>query len=341
MTIETLYRKYRPATFAEVRGQDHVISALQNSIKNNSFSHSYLFSGGRGTGKTSIARIFAKELGVSDEDVYEIDAASNRGIGEIRELRDGVDTRPFSSDYKVYIIDEVHMLTKEAFNALLKTLEEPPSHVIFVLATTEKHKILDTIISRCQVFDFNRPTKSDLVSLIEDTVASEKRKIDRESAEHIASLGDGSFRDTLSHLQKVFSYFAKDISFDELSGYVSISDKELAFDFVQALSDSDTDRMFTVYHAHKDSGASTISFLDMVIGNVREVLLLRYSKVYTEHVSLEKAKDAITGLTELTGINSNHLKNLLRLKENMEKTSEHAVVFEIFLFGLVNKKADD
>jgi len=157
---ETLYRKHRPTAFEDVFGQDEVISILQNSIKQGSISHSYLFSGTRGTGKTSIARIFARELGTSDQDIYEIDAASNRGIGEIRELRAGVDTRPFNSNYKVYIIDEVHMLTKEAFNALLKTLEEPPSHVLFILATTEKHKILDTIISRCQVFDFNRPNKN-------------------------------------------------------------------------------------------------------------------------------------------------------------------------------------
>ena len=143
-----LYRKYRPSNFKEVLGQDHIVKTLGGAINLGNISHAYLFAGTRGTGKTSIARIFANEIKTTENDLYEIDAASNRGIDDIRELRDSVNVLPFESPYKVYIIDEVHMLTKEAFNALLKTLEEPPKHVIFILATTEIEKLPDTIFSR-------------------------------------------------------------------------------------------------------------------------------------------------------------------------------------------------
>ena len=146
-----LYRKYRPKTFGEVLGQDHIVKVLESSVETNKVSHAYLFVGSRGTGKTSVARIFAKEIGVSENDLYEIDAASNRGIEDIRALRDGARVLPFDSKYKVYIIDEVHMLSKDAWGALLKTLEEPPKHVIFILATTEVHKVPSTIVSRCQI----------------------------------------------------------------------------------------------------------------------------------------------------------------------------------------------
>ena len=333
---ETLYRKYRPQNFDQVLGQEEVISILTNSIANKSISHSYLFSGGRGTGKTSIARIFAKELGTADEDIYEIDAASNRGIGEIRELKAGVDTRPFISDYKVYIIDEVHMLTKEAFNALLKTLEEPPSHVLFILATTEKHKILDTIISRCQVFDFKNPNKSLLVELIQDVCKKEKRKIDQESAEHIASLGDGSFRDTLSHLQKAFAYFSGDITFDELASVLSVSSPELVIDFLGGLSAVDQDKVFSVYHTAKDSGVDVSAFVRDVIEAIRSVLLLRYSRAYTEHLELEKPVDFLETYRGLTGINSGHLKNLLTVEQQMTHSTFAEGVFEVYLFELFN-----
>jgi len=152
MSHVSLYRKYRPQTWGEVLGQNSLVKALSSAIKSDQISHAYLFSGSRGTGKTSVARIFARELGTSANDIYEIDAASYRGINEMKELLAGVTTLPFDSKYKVYILDEAHQLTKEAFNALLKNLEEPPAHVIFILATTELYKILDTVKSRCQIF---------------------------------------------------------------------------------------------------------------------------------------------------------------------------------------------
>ncbi len=198
-----LYRKYRPGKFKDVVGQDHVVSVLENSVENKSISHAYVFAGSRGTGKTSVARIFAKEIGCKQNDLYEIDAASNRGIDDVRDIKESVNTLPFESPYKVYIIDEVHMLTKEAFNALLKTLEEPPKHVVFILATTEVHKLPETIVSRCQVFEFKRPT----VEILKDTVTAVAKKegytIEPAAAELVALVGDGSFRDTHGILERV------------------------------------------------------------------------------------------------------------------------------------------
>jgi DNA polymerase-3 subunit gamma/tau len=159
MTDQALYRKYRPTSFKDVRDQDHIVSVLEGAIKKDAIPHAMIFSGTRGTGKTTLARIVAHELGTAEVDCYEIDAASNRGIDDVRELKEAVHTLPYQSNKKVYIIDEVHMLTKEAFNALLKTIEEPPAHVVFMMATTEIDKVLDTILSRCQVFTLNSPSR--------------------------------------------------------------------------------------------------------------------------------------------------------------------------------------
>ncbi len=156
---QSLYRKFRPSTFNEVIGQDHIVKALQGAIASDSISHAYLFSGSRGTGKTSMARIFAKELGTSEDDIYEIDAASHNSVEDIKELNEAVFTLPFRSKFKVYILDEAHMLSKSAWNAFLKTLEEPPHHVIFILATTELEKVPETILSRCQTFIFKKSSR--------------------------------------------------------------------------------------------------------------------------------------------------------------------------------------
>ncbi len=199
----TLYRKYRPHTFDDVLGQDHIVSVLKQSVLSGEPAHAYLFSGTRGVGKTSIARIFARALGTSDNDIYEMDAASNTGVDNMRELSEAANTLPFNSKYKVYILDEVHMLSKSAFNAFLKTLEEPPRHVIFILATTETNKVPETIISRCQHFAFKTPSVEVLTESIQHVAKAEKIKIEKEAIGLIAILGDGSFRDTLGILQKV------------------------------------------------------------------------------------------------------------------------------------------
>ncbi|MDO8659852.1 MAG: DNA polymerase III subunit gamma/tau, partial [Candidatus Parcubacteria bacterium] len=200
-----LYRKYRPKNFKEVLGQDHIVKILESSVETNKVSHAYLFVGTRGTGKTSVARIFAMSIGVSANDMYEIDAASNRGIEDIKELRDGARVLPFDSKYKVYIIDEVHMLSKDAWGALLKTLEEPPKHVIFILATTELQKVPETIISRCQVFTFKKASDAICKKMLLDVAKKENFEMDAGSAELLAILADGSFRDALGELQKVLN----------------------------------------------------------------------------------------------------------------------------------------
>jgi DNA polymerase-3 subunit gamma/tau len=180
MTEHTaLYRTYRPNTFDAVVGQEHVTSVLQAAIANQKIAHAYLFYGTRGTGKTTMARIFARALGATNKDIYEMDAASNRRVEDFRELNDSTYTLPFESPYKVYIIDEAHMLTKEAFNAFLKTLEEPPAHVVFILATTEPDKLPDTIVSRCQTFAFNKPTPAVLAQVITRVAKKEGYTLER------------------------------------------------------------------------------------------------------------------------------------------------------------------
>jgi len=198
-----LYRKYRPQKFTDIVGQAHVVQTLQNALATDEVAHAYLFTGPRGTGKTTIARILAKSLGTNAIDLIEIDAASNRSIDDIRELRDGIRIVPTQSDYKVFIIDEVHMLTKEAFNALLKTLEEPPSHAIFILATTEAHKIPPTIISRCQRFDFHPVTQKDLKKRLTSVLKKEERSVSDETLNLILAGADGSVRNAESLLGNI------------------------------------------------------------------------------------------------------------------------------------------
>lgn len=238
MVYKALYRTYRPQKFSEVVGQEHIVRTLQNSIENNKTSHAYLFSGPRGTGKTSVARIFAKALNCAapknmepcgectsckeiaegmSPDVVEIDAASNNGVDEIREIREKVKFLPGGAKYKIYIIDEVHMLSQGAFNALLKTLEEPPKHVIFILATTEPHKVIPTILSRCQRFDFKTLTVQEIADLIKTVSLKEGFKISDEAIISIAESAEGGMRDALSFLDQAASFTDDEITIDDVN----------------------------------------------------------------------------------------------------------------------------
>lgn len=278
MSELALYRKYRPSAFDEVLGQDHIVKVLKGALKLGNISHAYLFYGPRGTGKTSIARIVASELGTKDHDIYEIDAASNRKIEDIREVRDSVRTMPFDSKYKVYIIDEVHMLTKEAFNALLKTLEEPPAHVIFILATTELEKVPDTIVSRCQTFTFHKPNISILKDLVISIAKKEGVKIDNAGAELIALLGDGSFRDTQSTLQKVMS-FSKDktLSIKEIEDVTGAPSGELVNDLILSLVEGDIKKGFECIRSSEEKNIDTDIYLKLILIKLRLALLMRYA----------------------------------------------------------------
>ncbi|HVB19942.1 MAG TPA: DNA polymerase III subunit gamma/tau, partial [Candidatus Paceibacterota bacterium] len=205
MAHQSLYRTYRPATFAEVVGQEQVTKPLSDAAKNKKIGHAYLFAGSRGLGKTSVARIFANAIGCTKNDLYEVDAASNNSVEDIRALTEGVYTLPFASPYKVYILDEVHMLSKSAWNAFLKTLEEPPAHAVFILATTELEKVPETVQSRCQVFEFKKPTRAALAKMVAVVAKKEGYALAPDAAELIALLAEGSYRDALSVLQKVFA----------------------------------------------------------------------------------------------------------------------------------------
>ena len=276
---QALYRTYRPTTWDEVRGQDNVVRALRTSIDAGNPAHAYLFAGGRGTGKTSVARIFARMLGCSSEDIYEIDAASNRGIDDIRELREAVRTLPFNSPYKVYIIDDVHMLTKDSFNSLLKTLEEPPKHVIFILATTEPHKLLDTVVSRCQVFTFKKPGMETLKSIVLDIAKKEGYILDASSASLIALLGDGSFRDTLGILQKVIGASSdKKLTHEEVEKITGAPSSRLVNDFVAAIAYKDAQKGFAALTAAGEANIVMDVYAALVLRMMRAILLLRFDQ---------------------------------------------------------------
>jgi DNA polymerase-3 subunit gamma/tau len=282
MTSEVLYRKYRPQKFSDVVGQDHVVDVLEAALKNGGTAHAYLFAGSRGTGKTSVARIFAREIGTSQNDLYEIDAASNRGIDDIRAIREAVNSQPFESPFKVYIIDEVHMLTKEAFNALLKTLEEPPKHAIFILATTELDKLPETIISRCQVFTFKKPTQKILKDVVLRTAKAEGFTFEPAAAELVALLGDGSFRDTIGTLQKVIGGFeggkgssSKKITLEDVAVVTGSPRGAVVNDFVAALAKKDFKLGLQAIQQAVEANVDMRIYITMVLERVRAVLLLK------------------------------------------------------------------
>lgn len=243
---QALYRKYRSKSLSEIVGQEHITSTLEKAIKGGRISHAYLFTGPRGVGKTSIARILAHEINglpYTDEsahlDIIEIDAASNRRIDEIRELREKVYVAPSSAKYKVYIIDEVHMLTREAFNALLKTLEEPPAHVVFILATTDAHKLPETIISRTQRFAFKPVEKAKVTKHLKHIADEEKIKISDDALELLAEHGEGSFRDSISLLDQASSH-GKTIGIDEVRSLLGIPSAESIEQLIGALQSANS-----------------------------------------------------------------------------------------------------
>ncbi len=299
-TPMALYRKYRPSVFGEVRGQEEVVSVLQAAVKDRTIAHAYLFAGGRGTGKTSMARILAKAVGTNDEDVYEMDAASNRGIDEVRQLREGVSTLPFSSTYKFYIIDEAHALTRDAWGALLKTLEEPPEHAIFVLATTELDKVPETIVSRCQVFSFKKPSHATLKKLVLDVAKKEGATIEPAAAELIALMGDGSFRDTHGILQKVLTVSADSkLTEAEVAKVVGAPKGALVNQFVEAMGAKNTDTALSVLQQATQGGVEPRVFCLLAVAKVRAILLLRFAPKQKEALLEEFGQDDVKFLETL------------------------------------------
>ncbi|HPF82855.1 MAG TPA: DNA polymerase III subunit gamma/tau [Bacilli bacterium] len=301
---QALYRKYRPSNFNEVVGQKNIVETLKNAIVNNKISHAYLFTGPRGTGKTSIAKILAKTVNCMDNvnaipcdvcvsctqinnkqatDIIEIDAASNNGVDEIRDIRNKVNLVPSTGKYKIYIIDEVHMLTTGAFNALLKTLEEPPNHIIFILATTEPHKIPATILSRCQRFDFKKLTIKQITERLKYISEQEKIDITDESLLEIANISDGGMRDSINLLDQVSSYKNKAINIEDIhdiNGSISNQEK---IDFIDNIYNKDIQSILKKIDNYNENGKNLIKILENITITLKEILLLKIIPNYSRN----------------------------------------------------------
>jgi len=338
------YRKYRPQAFKEVLGQDHIVKVLESSIDLGNIFHAYIFSGSRGTGKTSIARIFAKEIGTSVNDITEIDAASNTGVDDIRALNESVSTLPFESKYKVYILDEAHMLSKSAWNALLKTLEEPPKHVVFILATTEVNKIPETIVSRCQCFLFKKPTHKVLRDVAINIAKKEGFTLEPASADLVALLGDGSFRDTQSILQKIIgSSKDKKISVEEVEIVTGAPKGELVNDFLRAIDENNLELGMSAVTKASDSNIDMLLYFKLVLHKIRWVLLLRNLKG-SEGKLQEEMTDTdfkfLKGLAEKkpSKINSETLLIFLSYYDMVAKAYIPELPLELALGKIINKE---
>lgn len=298
MGYVSLYRKWRPQTFEEVVGQEHITTTLKNAIKKDRVSHAYLFAGPRGTGKTSVAKILAKALNCekgptptpcnvchicqaitngSSIDVVEIDAASNRGIDEIRDLREKVRFVPTEAGMKVYIVDEVHMLTPEAFNALLKMLEEPPAHVVFVLATTEPRKVLSTILSRCQRFDFHRIATADLIGRLKKVATSEKISIDEPSLSLIARAAHGSMRDAISTIDQLAAFTDKKIKLDDVTALLGMVESDALFRMADLVHRKETAQALELVEEIADSGRDLAQFVKDLTEHFRRVFIVQHA----------------------------------------------------------------
>jgi len=296
MPYIVLARRGRPQLFANVVGQEHVTRTLQNAISSGRIAHAYLFTGPRGVGKTTVARIFSKAVNCKYKkgsepcnecnscveissgrsmDIIEIDAASNRGIDEIRDLRENVKFAPVSSEYKVYIIDEAHMLTTEAFNALLKTLEEPPHHVIFILATTEPHKIPATILSRCQRFDFRILTRSEITDKLKELLVSDNISVNDEALSLIAENADGSLRDAESILDQMLSFSNDDLGTEEVSRFLGLGSYQLLDSLVENVLKNDSAKSLESLNALADHGADLSQCLKKLVSYFRDLMVYK------------------------------------------------------------------
>ena len=295
---QALYRKYRPKTFEDVCGQDTIVKILKNSVEKQQINHAYLFAGPRGTGKTSIAKILAKIVNCenlkecipcgkcpscsekTNSDIIEIDAASNNGVDEIRELRNKVNLVPSYGKYKVYIIDEVHMLTVGAFNALLKTLEEPPSHVIFILATTDPQKIPETILSRCQRFDFKKITEKAIVENLNKIAKKENIKIKEEALHEIARLADGGMRDSVGMLDQAKAYSQEEITIEDIHDINGTITEEDLKQIIIDLHDNNLENILENVDKYNEKGKNFIKLTEEFINFIRNIIMFEKAPKY-------------------------------------------------------------
>ncbi len=361
MSYLALYRKYRPSKFSEVYGQKYVIDILKNAIKTKNVSHAYLFSGPRGTGKTSVAKIFARAVNClnpidgemcekceicsalkeNDIDIIEIDAASNNGVDEIREIRNNVKLLPSVGEYKIYIIDEVHMLSIGAFNALLKTLEEPPKHVIFILATTEIQKIPLTIISRCQKFDFKKITSSEIESKLNEILKKENKKVSEDVVKLISEISDGGLRDAINLLDQVITTSNKDITVDDiynLNGEISEKELEHLFD---SIIDNDIPSILNKIEEFYNSGKNIYSIIEKLLVLVRNININNNVNNYFP----KKQQEKLEKYSNLSNETANYLaSNLIKLLNEIKKSENQKLLLEVTLLEILeefNKEDND
>ncbi len=364
MSFLSLYRKYRPENFNDLIGQDQVKQTLKNALKNDRVAHAYLFAGPRGTGKTSTAKVFAKSLNCANPspnfepcgecnscqriekgnslDVIEIDAASNRGIDEIRELREKVKFYPGEGKYKVYIIDEVHMLTKGAFNALLKTLEEPPESVVFILATTEPHEVITTIMSRCQRFDFTLLTLNNLKQRLEYIAASEGYEIEKEALDILARSARGGMRDAISLLDQAISFSDGQLSAEKITRMLGRINKTDLKQFLVHLSKKQSQQALELLNKQLESGLGIERFSDELIEYCRELLLIKecgidsgileYSRSYLEEIASAAANLSTKEITQI-------IDEFASLKEKLRSSARPRLQLEISVIKLSSRES--
>lgn len=360
MEYISLYRKYRPKTFSDVVGQEVVVKILKNSILNNKISHAYIFSGPRGTGKTSIAKIFSKAVNclnttdgdlcnncenclqnIDEEiDIIEIDAASNNGVDEIREIRNNVKLMPVHLKYKVYIIDEVHMLSTSAFNALLKTLEEPPKHVIFILATTEFNKIPATVISRCQKFDFKKITNKQIEDRLKYILEQEKKSLNGEVISLIAKLSDGGLRDAINMLDQVISLEKENVTVDDVYNLIGdISEKNIIILLENIVSGNIKETLKNI-NKYYEEGKNFINICERLQLLIRNIIIFNNTDNYFDKEYEKKLLDFSHIELEYCEKMSDELFNLIN---ELKRTNNQKIITEISFLKMClmqNKKEE-
>ncbi len=359
MSYTALYRKFRPDNFADVKGQDHIVTTLTNQIKANRIGHAYLFCGTRGTGKTTVAKILAKAVnclhpvngGPCNEcemcraiqagtsmNVIEIDAASNNGVDNIREIREEVSYRPTEGNYKVYIIDEVHMLSTGAFNALLKTLEEPPSYVMFILATTEAHKIPITILSRCQRYDFHRISIDTIAARLDELLKAEKVEAEEKAVRYVAKAGDGSMRDALSLLDQCIAfYLGETLTYDKVLDVLGAVDSEVFSKLLRKVLSGDVTGAIRVLEELIIGGRELGQFVSDFTWYMRNLLLVKTSEnpedaidVSSENLKLLKEESVMVDTETLM----RYIRIFSELSNQLRFAAQKRVLVEIALIKL-------